>query len=151
LSERLPGLLFLASREPIRLERACLRYEMNKPAPLAQKELWEKALGPAAPDLNGTVDSLSAQFRLSARTIFSTRRLLGGERTALQAEELWEACRSLSRPRLADLAQRVIPCAEWEDLVLPEVQKRTLRQIASQVRHRMKVYETWGFAGKGRR
>jgi SpoVK/Ycf46/Vps4 family AAA+-type ATPase len=28
---------------------------------------------------------------------------------------------------------------------------QTLRQLASQVRHRMTVYETWGFSGKGRR
>src|SRR5207244_219785 len=64
------------------------------------------------------------------------------------AEELWDACRSLSRPRLADLAQRIIPTAGWDDLVLPEPQKQTLRQIASQVRNRIKVYETWGFAAK---
>ena len=35
--------------------------------------------------------------------------------------------------------------------MLPELQKQTLRQLAAQARHRMKVYETWGFAAKGRR
>ncbi len=64
---------------------------------------------------------------------------------------MWDACRSLARPRLEDLAQRIVPCADWDDLVLPDLQKKTLRQLAAQVRHRMKVYETWGFAAKGRR
>src|SRR4029077_2293905 len=36
-------------------------------------------------------------------------------------------------------------------LVLPELQKQTLQQIALQSRHRMKVHETWGFAARGRR
>ena len=35
--------------------------------------------------------------------------------------------------------------------MLPERQMQTLRQLASQVRYRMKVYETWGFSDKGRR
>ena len=58
---------------------------------------------------------------------------------------------SLARPRLEDLAQRIVPCATWDDLVLPDLQKSLLRQLAAQVRYRMKVYETWGFADKGRR
>jgi SpoVK/Ycf46/Vps4 family AAA+-type ATPase len=44
-----------------------------------------------------------------------------------------------------------VPCADWDDLILPEPQKQVLRQLAAQVRHRMKVYETWGFSAKGRR
>jgi SpoVK/Ycf46/Vps4 family AAA+-type ATPase len=50
-----------------------------------------------------------------------------------------------------DLAQRIVASAAWDDLVLPDLQKLTLRQLAAQVRHRLKVYETWGFAERGRR
>jgi SpoVK/Ycf46/Vps4 family AAA+-type ATPase len=49
------------------------------------------------------------------------------------------------------LAQRLVPVATWDDLVLPELQIQILHQLASQVRHRMKVHETWGFAERGRR
>jgi SpoVK/Ycf46/Vps4 family AAA+-type ATPase len=97
------------------------------------------------------LDHLSQQFRLSARTILATGALAGSEKGTVQPDELWNACRSLSRPRLEDLAQRIVPLAEWEDLVLPELEKQTLRQLAAQVRNRMQVYETWGFAAKGRR
>ena len=39
----------------------------------------------------------------------------------------------------------------WNDLVLPQLQVKTLREIAIHVRQRPKVYETWGFAAKSAR
>jgi hypothetical protein len=151
LAERLKGLVFLSSREPILLHRALLRYEVDKPQPAEQKRLWQHALEPAGATFNGTVDALSEQFRLSARTIFSTGTPIVLRADAGHPEDLWNACRSLARPKLEDLSQRIIPRAGWEDLVLPESQERILRQLAAQVRHRMQVYETWGFSDKGRR
>jgi hypothetical protein len=151
LLERVPGVLALASAEPVLLERPFLRFDVNKPQPAGQKRLWERALDPAAANCNGALDALAEQFRLSAKTIFTTGALTNPDRGALRAEDLWDVCRSLSRPRLEDLAQRLIPLAGWEDLVLPELQLQMLHQLASQVRHRMKVYETWGFSAKGRR
>lgn len=151
LLERLPGLIFLASREPVRLNRTLLRFDVDKPGPVEQKQLWQKALGPAAANLNGTLDDLSEQFRLSARMIFSTGSLVGSQPASVDGENLWNACRSLARPKLENLAERIIPSATWADLVLPELQEQILHQLAAQVRHRMKVYETWGFSAKGRR
>jgi SpoVK/Ycf46/Vps4 family AAA+-type ATPase len=150
LIERLPGLVFLASRGPIYLKRPPLRFDIDKPQPVEQRRLWTSSLGSAAANFNGALDELSEQFRFSAKTIFSTGNLLGRENDALRPEQVWKACRSLSRPKLENLAQRIIPCANWDDLVLPEVQEQTLHALASQVRHRMKVYETWGFSARGR-
>jgi hypothetical protein len=151
LAERLQGLVFLASREPVRLNRAFLRFEVNKPQPTEQKRLWQQALGPMAATFNGTLDDLSEQFRLSAKMISSTGTIMALSKDPFRPEDLWNACRSLARPKLEDLAQRIVPAAGWDDLVLPESQKQILRQMAEQVRHRMKVYETWGFSAKGRR
>jgi SpoVK/Ycf46/Vps4 family AAA+-type ATPase len=53
--------------------------------------------------------------------------------------------------RLDDLAQRIEPAATWEDLVLPEPQKKALTEIVANVRQRAKVYDGWGFATKGSR
>src|SRR4029450_10910811 len=142
---------FVSTREPVRLNRTFVRLDANKPGPVEQKLLWHRALGDAASTLNGTLDDISEQFRLSARAISSTGYLLGSRDQPLEADELWDACRSLARPRLEDLAQRIVPFATWDDLVLPELQRNLLRQLAAQVRHRMKVYETWGFAARGRR
>jgi SpoVK/Ycf46/Vps4 family AAA+-type ATPase len=124
---------------------------VDKPSAAEQKRLWERALNSSAAHLNGALDALSEQFRLSAKTIHRTSGLTGADGASAEPDYLWNICRSLARPKLEDLAQRIVPCAGWEDLVLPELQIRTLRQLASQVRHRMKVYETWGFSAKGRR
>jgi hypothetical protein len=148
---RVRGVVFLSTREPVGLTRTFVRLDANKPGPVAQKQLWRNSLGAAAEPLNGTLNDLSEQFRLSARLISSTGYLLSPHEGQLASDELWDACRSLARPRLEDMAQRIVPCATWDDLILPHLQKNTLRQLAAQVRHRMKVYETWGFAEKGRR
>ncbi|MFP2930339.1 ATP-binding protein, partial [Pyxidicoccus sp. 3LG] len=67
-------------------------------------------------------------------------------------QSLWEACRSQSRPRLDDLAQRISESsASWEELVLPPQQLQLLRELATQVRHRARVHDTWGFAERGHR
>ena len=138
LVERLAGPLFLASREPVRPDRSFVRFDVNKPGPAQQKQLWQKSLADAAAQLNGTLDEISEQFRLSARTIFAAGQLAtaGGDNP--------DSCRhcgiravSLARPQLEDMAQRIVPCATWDDLILPELQKQTLRQLAAQVRHRM--------------
>jgi SpoVK/Ycf46/Vps4 family AAA+-type ATPase len=60
-------------------------------------------------------------------------------------------CRSHARPKLETMAERIVPVATWNDLVLPELQLQTLKQLVAQSRHRLLVYETWGFAAKGRR
>jgi len=153
LADRMGGLILLAGREPPALTRPALAVSINKPNAQEQKQLWERALGPAAQRLNGSLNAVATQFRLGARTILSK----GGDLRAaiLDSAEpdavLWSACRGLVRPRLEELAQRITPAAAWDDLILPEPQQATLRQIAAQVRQRLKVYDDWGFAAKGAR
>lgn len=156
LAERLPGPLMIATREPLRLHRAVERYEVNKPAPRSRKQLWAETLGIAAGDMAELLDEVSVHFRLSAETIASidaaalARAQSNGAGASVGAR-LWEACRSLSRPRLDGLAERIVTAAGWDDLVLPEMHKQMLRQLAAQSRNRMRVYENRGFSAKSRR
>jgi SpoVK/Ycf46/Vps4 family AAA+-type ATPase len=103
-------------------------------------------LGPA--DLNGTVGALVEQFELGTDEIRAAALDAGPEPNA---EALWDACRSRARPRMEDLAQRIEPAGRWEDLVLPERERQTLRDLVLHVRHRALVNEHWGFAAKSRR
>ncbi len=153
LTERLGGLVFLAGPEPIAMHRTALRYTVNRPDATEQKRLWEQALGATGTRLNGALEGVAGQFRLSTETISNTGAAL---RAALALSptpdaELWQACRALGRTRLDDLAQRIEPAATWDDLILPEPQKSALRQIAGHVKNRLKVYDDWGFAGKSAR
>jgi len=56
--------------------------------------------------------------------------------------------REHARRGLRGLATRVEASAGWDDLVLPETQADTLRQIAAHVRHKALVNDEWGFAAK---
>ena len=153
LVERLSGVVLLAAREPLRLDRPSLRHTVNKPDTVDQRRLWQAALGTGTTRVNGALEGVAVQFRLSARSI----QAIGAELApALAADAkanaaLWQACRRLDGVRLDGLAQRIEPAAGWDDLILPDAHMNTLRQIAAHVRHRLKVYDDWGFAGKGAR
>ena len=150
LAERIGGLVFIAAPQPLSIARPVLRFGVNRPGAAEQKELWAQALGSEAARLNGALDGVASQFRLSAETILRTAATLRGALPSETAPDvaLWQACRLSVRSRLDDLAQRVEPVATWDDLVLPEPQLATLRQIAAHVRQRLRVYDDWGFAGK---
>lgn len=162
LIETLNGVLIVSSRERrSTLQRPMVSFEVSKPTAREQHSVWQSALGRAAHNLNGKVESLVSQFSLNTTTISTASAVALGELLASQqADEisidelhtlLWDACRVQSRPRLDDLAQRLEPAANWDDLVLPESQCQVLRDIAVHVQQRATVYEMWGFASKGAR
>jgi ATPase family associated with various cellular activities (AAA) len=153
LAQHPGGLVFIGAREALTVNRPSLRFAIDKPGAAEQKRLWARALGPVAARLNGALDGVATQFRLSAETILQTGEALRPTLASTPTPDaaLWQACRASMRNRLDDLAQRIEPAAHWDDLVLPEPQKATLRQIAVHVKHRLAVYDAWGFAAKGAR
>jgi hypothetical protein len=170
------GLIIVTSREPLRSrERQLLRLDVNKPTTVEQRALWQSALGTWEVALNGQLDPVVAQFNLGTQAIRAASAEVmsriedrgsrvedGDPRSSIfnprsstldpqSSILLWDACRAQARPRLDDLALRIGPAAAWDDLVLPAAQMNTLREIATHVRQRFKVYETWGFAAKSAR
>ena len=131
-----------------------ISFNVRKPTTTEQYQLWQKALGPAATQLNGHVETLVSHFSLDARTIASITAEVLQKQTA-DSEELgrvlWQVCSNHAHPRLGELAQQIQPMASWNDLVLAEAQIHTLQDIARQIRQRLKVYEIWGFASKSAR
>lgn len=153
--------------------RPFITFDIHPPTKQEQRQIWQNALGEFVPVLNGQVEVLVEQFNLNAPTIYAVcdemisqnpEKLGAGFTDNLPSQQtskinppatipnqLWDICRAQSRPRLDDLAQRILPAATWDDLVLPEAERQTLREIAAHVRQRTKVYKEWGFAGKGDR
>jgi len=141
--------------------RALLTLEVRKPTSLEQLHLWRSLLQGGPARTNGRLEPLVSQFNLSRhamQTAFADAWGPTGRQEGSEGEEehdfaarLWDACRVLTRPRLENLAQRIEPAAAWEDLVLPAPQKEVLRDVALHVRHRLQVYESWGFAAKSTR
>ncbi len=145
------GPMFVASRQrlPVR-SRAVFSVDIEKPGAAEQKDLWLACLGERAEELGGTLDTLVGQFHLGAhliRSVADEALATGG----LLTSDLWSVCRSQSRPRLDELAQRIASASAWQDLVLPDAQSQALKEICAQARNRGTVHEDWGFRGKDQR
>jgi len=149
--KRLGGTVYIAARESVAVE-AALRAQIDKPDGAGQRALWHAALGDdTPPTVHAAVDAVASQFRLSAAQITRRAQALAGTGAEAVAAQLWRDCRDQARPRLDELAQRINPRAGWASLVLPEAQLGTLKQLAAQVRQRIRVYADWGFAAQGER
>ena len=151
LVEQLQGFVLLAAHGAVTLRRAAVPVDVQHPSRAEQRQLWQQALGASASVAAHELDAVAAQFRLSARCIAQTAAGLVAENLGVDGHALWRACRRVAPARLTDLAQRIEASAGWDELVLPEAQMKVLAQIAVHLRHRLAVYDDWGFAGKGRR
>jgi len=137
-------------RWPHEMHRRSTIIEVNKPDSEEQRSLWRSALHNQGDVDEGDLLPLTAQFNFSSADIANAAESLQTEMGlgAPLKMALWQICRQQSRGGLEQLAQRITPRAGWDDLILPRGQKAVLHDISRQVRHRITVYETWGFAGK---
>ncbi|HZS87707.1 MAG TPA: ATP-binding protein [Chloroflexota bacterium] len=154
LLERVNSPIVLGTRDRWRpLRRATAMFDLNPPSAAEQRAAWQGQLARAGVGVNGHIDDLVSQFNLGLPAIRASVRealdshIEGGD----LVERLWNAARSQARPRLEDLAQRLVPLATWDDLVLPDAERRLLEDVAAQVQHRATVYETWGFGAVSNR
>jgi hypothetical protein len=142
----------LARRMLAGLRRGEIHLTVEAPSLSERMLAWRSTLGEQDPDLD--IERIAGQFPLNLREIravveeFAAHEPIDG---AHAGWILWDLCRERSRPRLEHLTDRVMTSAGWDDLVLPEQQKQTLREIAGHARMRNRVYGTWGFADKGPR
>ncbi|WP_218082118.1 ATP-binding protein [Anthocerotibacter panamensis] len=152
LAERLAGRILVAGRERQHLRHRPLHLVDVQPLTRAEQLiLWQQTLGPLADTLNGQMETLVFQFNLTQTAIQSAGEAVVGQLHPSETPHelstaLWSQCRAQARPRLESLAQRIASTATWEDLVLPEAQLQTLREIVACVQQRTTVYETWGLA-----
>ncbi len=160
--ENIRGVIFISSRRwNPKLRRPGIIIDVHKPATSEQLILWNKSLNGQTGKLDGQLKKLVSQFNLSAHTIrlasaevleqFSKNEDKEKEPSEKLEDLLWSTCCAHTRPRLENLAQRIPLLATWDDLILPELQIKTLREIAMHVRQQSMVYGEWGFAAKSSR
>jgi ATPase family associated with various cellular activities (AAA) len=144
---RLDGVVFVDSRERLPgMPETSSAIEVTGPTAAEQQDLWENALGASAAESPG---ALAGQFNLSSTAIQRiARKTLDEQSDVPLSTRLWGVALETTRPRLDQLAQRLQPKANWEDLVLPPQATSLLSQIAAQVGQRTNVYQGWGFADK---
>jgi hypothetical protein len=118
-----------------------------------RKDLWARELGPVAGQMDGYLDRIVEYFHFDEPAIRVTATALRAVAVSASDDSDpgpagWRLCREHARRSLDTLASRVEPQAVWADLVLPDLQVQTLRQIAIHIRQRAVVNDAWGFASK---
>ena len=131
--------------------RTMLNFGVSGPDRTEQRSLWEAALGDHATALNGTLVRLTDQFDLGWAEIRNAVAQVAGAGASVDEVSLRKACRSQARAKLDGLAKRVGTRSTWEDIILPDREKNTLRDIALHLAHRGTVYGPWGFGRKDQR
>ena len=148
VARRLTGPVVIACDAPIDDEAGgSVLIEVPPTAPTELRTAWRAALGSSGP----TPDRLAGQFALSVADVQAIVDEVAPDDAETAGPELWAACRARARPALDGLAQRVDARAAWADLVLPAAQSGLLRDMAGHVRHRMTVFEDWGFGARSSR
>ncbi len=130
--------------------------EIDKDDPIPQQQLGESPEQPSieenkVPQKSGTRRTKkTTPSHNSTTTPPKTIARIQKPQSPIQSK-LWDICRDMARQSLDDLAQRIEPTASWDELILPDKEKNILGEIAAQVRQRVKVYHSWGLAGKSLR
>jgi vesicle-fusing ATPase len=151
-ADRMQCAPLVGGREPLQIPgRTLPRADVRKPDSAEQAELWRHALGTAATPLSEQIDLLVNQFNMGRPAIATASAMVRRSSAGDTAAALWETCRAQSRARLDDMAHRVQASAGWDDLVLPGLQMQILREIVVHVRHRVRVYDQWGFSARSAR
>ncbi|MFW6695764.1 ATP-binding protein [Streptomyces sp. MAR4 CNX-425] len=131
------------------------------PSPERQAARWRHALERAAAgdgSVTGDAGELaravaahrldSGQLRRAADVAVRTAGLAG---RPVHADDLRAAVRAQNGAGLDRLARRVEPAVGWDDLVLPPLTHRRLRELALRARHREQVLGRWGMRPGGGR
>ncbi len=151
-AETTRGLAVITAVSPIGITRSCAaQLELPVTTAADRRDLWRGVLGADAERLGAMLTRLADCFRIEYADIAGA--VLACDRGAADdvfGAQLWAACLERSRPRLDDLARRVVPTSGWDDLVLPANVTETLHEIGTHLLHRHEVLEKWGFGTERR-
>ncbi|GAA4191187.1 ATP-binding protein [Microbacterium oryzae] len=148
LADEITGPVVIVTRTPVTLRRSDLRVVVPASNSEERLQTWATALGSAADDLPDEVQRAADLLDLDPLAIRAAASefaaVSGDDDAAAAANRFWTLARDRARPRLGRLAERISRNATWDDLVLPDEQKQTLRDIAEQARWRGLVHREWG-------
>ena len=127
-------------------------WEVPFPTGTEQIRIWEEFMGDF-PESDISPEALSVRFSLTPGQMTEALKRAVDKNAAeghkkLTREELYRACRRQLTMHLGNNVTRVQTHYRWEDLVLPERQKKALESACNQVEYNHQVYELWGFDEK---
>lgn len=147
--------VFFLSQLPIRARLRRLTVELELPDTTENERiaLFRAFLGSTLLKDGLTVEELASKFRFSPRQVeLACRQAVGLARldgqVAISSREMHQCCYHQVVHKLGDLATPVRPAFGWDDVVMPQAQKRLLQHACSHIKFRHKVYSDWGFDRK---
>jgi AAA+ superfamily predicted ATPase len=152
------AILFASSPEPLNVEKSFITVRLPQSDAQSQFAVWQTRLGDQLPG-NGSRDSFLArlvqqfhfgpqQIQRVVRSAIEAAALRNPEVPALSEADLWLAARGQAVRSMEGLAEKIEARRSFDDMVLPADAMQQLRDIASQVEQRDRVYEQWGFGAK---
>lgn len=147
--------LFFLSQLPIRARLHWLTVELELPDTTEDERIaLFRAFLANTPLGDGlTVEELASKFRFSPRqTELACRQAVGlarlDGRSTIPSREMHQCCYHQVVHKLGDLATPVRPAFHWDDVVMPQDQKRLLQHACGHIKFRHQVYSDWGFDKK---
>ena len=159
-------LLFIGTRQPWPFvsDRSSITIELKRPTKDDQRKMWRQCIERAKQDdftkskYLAEIETIVDRFNLDAVSIDAISKKISsiqGKEGDFDAQRLYSLLQSstyrMTKTRLGDLAEEIIPIAKIDDVILPASKKRMMQSIALHFKHRRKVYDEWGFAKKGNR
>lgn len=147
--------VFFLSRLPIRARLSRLTVELELPDPTEDErvDLFRAFLGEVPLEKGLTVEELASKFRFSPRQVeLACRQAAGLARLdsdgIISSQRMHQCCYRQVVHKLGDLATPVRPAFGWDDVVMPQDQKKLLQHACGHIKYRHKVYSDWGFERK---
>ncbi len=147
--------LFLLSQLPVRSQMDRLTVDLEVP-PTTENErilLFQAFLRGDELEDDLTAEELASKFRFVPRQIRLACEQASGlahlDGAAVISSRLMHRCcyRQVVH-KLGDLASPVRPAFTWDDVVMPEDQKKLLQHACSHIKYQHQVYCDWGFDRK---
>ena len=119
--------------------------EFPYPSIELRQQFWESHSSELPEDVDPAV--LAGTFRLThgqLRAAMSTAHSLAdGE---LNPEDIYAGCSAQSADSLGELAERIDPDSNWDEIQLRAKTERKLRLVRTHIKQQATIYSDWGFA-----
>ncbi|WP_137939882.1 ATP-binding protein [Chitinivorax sp. B] len=143
---RFPAPLLLAETEPVLLASLPLPV-LPLPAPRPSRQLLAALWQEAMPELGEQAIALAARFPLEPRRLFRVQddaRAIAGL-TPLRDTTAYQALKTRLARGSDTQVRRLVPHADWPDLVLPPAAMNALHDAVARLALQAQVMDDWGF------
>ena len=119
-----------------------------------QKNAWFNRLNTKYPYVESSIDEIIGNFKLNPLEIdivVSKALKICGDNKKELGQIIWDTCKIESRPQLDELATRIEAKTNWDNLILPEKEKESLREMVERIRYKTYVYNQPNFSSRTER